>query len=457
MKKFGIAILLVMVIAAQAHTIDLTAAEIIEFLSDYATFVEAANTGQTSFPILKIPSSGEYESMGTAYTAVGRDPSFVDSNPASTSVLEFTEFSVNHNNLIADVNMEGLVYAMRFGDLGVGVAGKFVHLDFSAYDNFGVQQSSTLYSETVAGVNLSYNFLDSFYFHGIAVGMNMKLAARRVSELAAPDQSGVGVMADLGVLTRFNFLKHYPSRDRNLSVGVLAQNVGPPSRGEPLPTSLRAGIAYAPIRPLTISGDIIYPVSLVQAIAPEPMGFAVGASVQVADFIATQTGFLLQGGNPRFSLGTTVDLTDVTLIVNYTLDKTTQINRPDRFSLQARFNLGDRGRADKRATVEEYYLDALVAFAAGNSEETVELTKKALDLDPGFQPAREMLATALRSLELERQMNSIRLGEQIPELEIDQAPETLAPAASPPNSTSEGEDSGDADVATESAEDETEQ
>ena len=33
--------------------------------------------------------------MGTAYTAVGRDASFVDSNPASTSILKFTEFSVS--------------------------------------------------------------------------------------------------------------------------------------------------------------------------------------------------------------------------------------------------------------------------------------------------------------------------------------------------------------------------
>ena len=459
MKKFGITILILMVFAAQAHSIDLSAAEIVEFLTDYATFVEAANTGTTSFPILKIPSGGEYEGMGTAYTAVGRDPSFVDSNPASTSILEFTEFSVTHNNLIADVSMEGLVYSMRFGDLGVGLAGKFVHVPFTAYDSFGVQQSSTLYSETVAGVNLSYNFLDSFYFHGLAVGMNLKVAARRISELAAPDQSGAGVMADLGVLTRFNFLKHYPSRDRNLSFGILAQNVGPPSRGEPLPTSLRAGVAYAPIRRLTISGDVIYPISLASGVEPEPFGFATGLSLQVADFVSTQAGFQMQGGNPRFTLGSIVDLSDVTLVVNWILDRATQVDRPDRFSLQARFNLGDRGRADSRATVEEYYPDALVAFAAGDTEETVELTQKALELDPRFQPARETLATALRSLELERQMNSIRLGEQIPELEIEQAPDALAPTESldmdPPESVPEETAPGNDGTGAESSERET--
>lgn len=422
MKKLGVAILLLAVLTVQSYSLDLSAADIIRFLSEYATFVEPGNTGVTTFPVLKMPLGGEYEAMGTAYTAVGRDVSFVDSNPASTSVLKYTELSVTHNNLIADVSMEGLIYTMRFDDLGVGLTGKFVHVPFTEYDALGVQQSSTLYSETVAGVNLSYNFLDSFYFHGVAVGVNAKLAARRISERTAPDQSAVGVMADVGFLTRVNFLKHYPSRNRNLSFGILVQNLGPPALGEPLPTSLRAGVAYAPIRPLTVSADFIYPVTLVSGIDAEPIGFAVGASARVTDFFGAGAGFLMQGGNPRFTLGGSVDLADVTLAVNYTLDLTSQLGRVDRFSLQARFNLGDRGRGDRRATVEEYYLDSLVAFAAGEIEKTIDLARKALEMDPGFQPARETLASALRSLDLQRQMDAIRLGEQIPELEIEELP-----------------------------------
>jgi hypothetical protein len=450
MKKSGIVFLLLIFLAATTYSIDLDPVDILEFLTEYATFVEAGNTGLTSFPVLKIPMGGEYEAMGTAYTAVGRDLSFVDSNPASTSVLKFTELSVTHNNLIADVSMEGLIYTMRFEDLGVGFTGKFVHVPFTEYDGLGVQQSSTLYSEAVGGLNLSYNFLDSFYFHGIAVGLNTKLAARRIAEEVAPDQSAVGVMTDIGVLTRVNFLKHFASRERNLSFGILAQNLGPPALGEPLPTALRAGFAYAPVRPVTVSGDLIYPVSLVSGVSPEPLGFAVGTSVQITDFLGTQAGFLMQGGNPRFTLGSTVDLTEVTLAVNYTLDMTTQTGKLERFSLQARFNLGDRGRGQRRDTVEEYYLDSLVAYAAGEIEKTVELSRKAIEMDPGFQPARETLASALRSLELQRQMDSIRMGEQIPELEIDEVPGTgLSPADSPADSLGLPSVEGDIDEAVE--------
>ena len=48
--------------------------------------------------------------MGTAFTAVADDSSFLEANPSASSLLETTELSVTHNNWIADTSVEGVIY-----------------------------------------------------------------------------------------------------------------------------------------------------------------------------------------------------------------------------------------------------------------------------------------------------------------------------------------------------------
>ncbi|TVR05198.1 MAG: hypothetical protein EA403_03510 [Spirochaetaceae bacterium] len=385
--------------------------DIVWGISDSLDTTRVRNTGLTVFPTLVIPMGGEYEAMGTAYTAVARDATFFDANPAASSRLNLTELTLMHNNLIADTSMESLVYAVRWGDLGFAVGGKFLHVPFTEYDIIGVQQNSVRYTEMVAGVNVSYNLFNSFNFHGVSIGTTLKAAHRNIPAVIAPGQSAFGVMADVGVLTRFNFLKFYPSRSRNFSVGVTARNLGPPVLDEPLPSSIVAGIAYAPLHPLLLAFDVTTPVVLFSDAPPEEISYAAGLAVQVTDFFAAQTGFQLRGGNPRITLGGRVNVRELGFHANYTLDMTTQTDRIDRFSVMASLNLGDRGRADVQRMVEEYYLDSLAAYAAGEFEATVILASRAVELDPRFTPAQETLATAQRLLDLQRQLDAIRLGD----------------------------------------------
>jgi len=184
-----------------------------DFYHGYSEFATASlfsdpNTGLTLFPTLLVPMGGEYEGMGTAYTAVGRDASFLEANPAASSNLEQTELSLYHTNLIADTSMEGLAYTMRFDDLGLGVGGKHLHVPFTSYDDFGAQIGTARYTETVVAANVSYNFLSSFYFHGVSAGANLKAAYRNIPDRIAPNQSGAGIMTDMGLLSRFHFLNH---------------------------------------------------------------------------------------------------------------------------------------------------------------------------------------------------------------------------------------------------------
>jgi hypothetical protein len=90
---------------------------------------------------------------------------------------------------------------------------------------------------------------------------------------------------------------------------------------------------------------------------------------------------------------------------------TTQLTAFDRFSVQAGFSLGDRGRGDEQDRIRTLYLDALQAFAEGDLEETIELTEEVLELDPRFQPAAETLEMAERMQSLQNQMESIRTGD----------------------------------------------
>ena len=52
------------------------------------------------------------------------------------------------------------------------------------------------------------------------------------------------------------------------------------------------------------------------------------------------------------------------------------------------------------------------AFAAGELERTISLTEQALAINPRFEPAEETRTLARRMLELQGEMEAIRLGEE---------------------------------------------
>lgn len=369
------------------------------------------NTGTTVFPTLLIPMGGEHEGMATAYTAVARDASFIEANPAASATLDRTAVSLFHNNLIADTNLESGIYTTRYEDLGIGIGAKHLHVPFTSYDDYGAQLGTARYTESIVTANVSYNFWRGFYFSGLSVGANLKAAYRNIPDYIVPDQSAAGIMGDFGLLTRFHFLKFFSSQDPNLAVGTVLRNVGPPVLDEPLPTMWSTGIAWSPVRPVLLAADFNLPLILFNDLPPPDPGYAVGAAVNVTDFFVVRSGFLMFGGNPRLTLGGSVDFEAMTITVNYTLDMTTQATAFDRFSVHAGFSLGDRGRGERRDMVRTLYLDALQEFAVGNLEATISLTQRALAIDPRFEPAEETLAMATRMRDLQEQMESIRLGD----------------------------------------------
>ena len=99
--------------------------------------MEDPNTGLTAFPTLLIPMGGRFEAMGTAFTAVADDASYIESNPAGSASLTYTELSFYHNDWIADTNIESVTFTTRKHNLGIGAAGKFLYVPFTEYNTFG--------------------------------------------------------------------------------------------------------------------------------------------------------------------------------------------------------------------------------------------------------------------------------------------------------------------------------
>ena len=403
-RAAGILAFALLIAAAQRASAD-SYSDIYQLISNLLNIDR--NSGRTTMRSLLIPMGGLSEGMGTAYTAVGMDSSYFEANPAASSTLDFTELSVFHNNWIADTKIEGAVYTIRYKGLGIGIGGKWLYLPFPATNEFGDRVGAGYYSESMAGFNVSYNFFPGFYFSGLSAGATGKLAYRSMPAVesgATANNSALGVMLDAGLLARFNFLKFYSSRSKNLSLGLAVKNLGPPVLGDPLPTDATLGFAYSPVRPLTLSLDFTQPIDLTDLSKSETLSVAGGALLQMSDFFKLHGGILIKGGNPRLTIGSTFDVELARITINYTLDLTTQFTPLNRISVQAAFSLGDLGRADIAKKVDTLYLSGLDAYARGEVDGAIAMCDEALRLDSTFDPARESRDAALASKGLRQTM-----------------------------------------------------
>ncbi len=382
----------------------------------YAAVSEAAgldqNAGLTTFLTLIIPPGGMYQGMATAYSAVVKDSGYLEANPAGSALLKDTELSVYHNDWIGDSRLEGVVFTIRQGDLGLGAGAKLLYIPFDAVDNWGNRYMNSwsnsyakgYYTEFIGTLNAAYTFFGNYYFHGVTLGTNLKFAQRGVPDAIARDQSAIGVMADFGALTKVNFAKFYPSRERNMAFSAVLKNIGPPVMGDPLPSSFVLGMAYSPIRPLTLSVDGTFPMNLKDSALSESPSVATGMNLAMTTFWAIQSGIDFKIGRPRATMGSTVSLDKLTLNVSYVIDLMTTVGLPDRLAVEVKIDLGDLGRQEAEDRARELYLNGLDAYAKGNLEEAVAQWDKALQILPTFLPAKELRDTAQKAIELRNRM-----------------------------------------------------
>lgn len=380
------------------------------------------NEGLTSFPTLLIPSGGRTEAMGSAFTALANDIGFFETNPSGSSTMKNTEIALMHNNWIADSRLETVSYTSRNNTLGYGAQLRSFYVPFTEYNTFGERVSRGYYSETISTLNVSKNFFAGYYFKGVALGANLKFAFRSIPDYSdnygtlvkgsGLKQSAVGVMGDIGIQTRFNFIKLYQSRDPNFYIGLSLRNFGPPVLEEPLPSLGTFGLAWKMANPLSFSAEIQKPINLVDIEKSGLMTYGLGFSLEFASFFTMLGGIQLKGANPRISVGGELNVDDIQFNINYTLDMTTQAALFNRISLAAKLNLGDKGRAQKQQRIETLYIDGLRLYALGELEEAIDVWQAALELDHTFDPAREGILVAQGTIKIQRDIRELQLLEQ---------------------------------------------
>jgi tetratricopeptide (TPR) repeat protein len=389
-------------------------------VSDYLDSVYGAddNAGLTAFPVLGVPMGGRAEGMASAFGAVADDISFLEYNPAGSSMLSRSELAFFHNNWIADTKIEGAVFASRIKDFGFAAGAKWLYTPFTEYNLFGDRVSKGYYSEMVGMLNGSWNFLSGYYFSGVSLGVNLKGAFRFVPDYtdneghilsgSGKSQSAAMAMADIGALTRFDVLKFYDSRERNTAFALVVRNLGPPAMEDPLPTVCSAALSWKPLRPLLVSFDFSYPVNLLDPELSEKPYWAAGAAVNVSSFLSLRTGLMLKGGNIRLAMGSAVNLDRISLDINYSLDLLTQMQPLNRVSVGVRFNLGDQGRRQLSDQVDNLYLAGIEAYSRGNYPEARYCFEEALRLNPRFEPAREGLEIIQKVEDIEKRIDDLQ-------------------------------------------------
>ena len=396
----------------QLSALDLT--DVYHGLGDaFSSFVDP-NEGLTGFRSLSISSGGREESLGGAFTGLADDISFFEANPAGSCLLRKGEVAVFHNSWIADSNIETLAWADRFQNLGLGAKIKCFYVPFTEYNYFGNRVAGSYYSETTACLNASYNFFKGYYFKGLAVGGNFKVAWRSVPDYANNEtdaiiigsglaQSALGIMADLGAMMTFDFFKNFASREPNLRIGVCAQNLGAAFTGfgsqgsfavdDPLPSAVTAGVSYRAFKPLAFTVDFSQPLNFMDFSKNGTWSAGAGIDIFVTDFLEFMAGFRLKGGNPRISLGSEFRIKKFIFDINYTFDLTSSTNPVNHFSLSARVNLGDHGRKLRQDRCDDLYTKGLDEYSKGNYQDAVEFWRAALKEDKSFTPAQRWIQT----------------------------------------------------------------
>jgi hypothetical protein len=390
------------------------------------------NAGSTIFRSLNIPSGGRAESLGTAVTGLCDDITFFDYNPAGSSVLDQSEAALFHNAWIADSAQETLEGTFRVNNFGMGLQFKCFYVPFTEYNLFGDKVAGNYYSETSFTLNMSYNFFAGYDFKGIALGYNIRGTWRsmpdytddRTDEIISGSgfsQSALGIMGDGGILLRFNFLKHFNDVEPNLCFGLTLNNVGIAFTGfnsdfqfdDPLPTRAAFGFSYRMMKSLLITGEFRQPVNLFDIPSSEKFSLASGLEINVTKFFDFETGFLISGANPRFSLGSQFLIAGVKMNINYTLDLTSSFNPVNHISLAARLLLGDRGRGTVKAEVQKKYAEGINLYSKGTREDIVAAIIKwneAKDLSKTigikYDPAIQAIKTAQSLLDVHDQINA---------------------------------------------------
>ena len=129
----------------------------------------------------------------------------------------------------------------------------------------------------------------------------------------------------------------------------------------------------------------------------------------ITQYFNLLTGFAIRGGNPRFTLGGEVNLANVQINANYTLDLTNQIANFNKISVSVKLQLGDRGRGERADKIKKRYFEGLKEFKDKNYQKAITIWTEVLKEDPTFDPAKEGIKIAENQQKMQEDLRRILL------------------------------------------------
>lgn len=192
----------------------------------------ADEAGTSALPFLEMQQGARPTGMAGAFTAVADDVDSLWWNPAGLARSKMTEVTMSHTVFVDDVKTEYLAASRPLPALKGTVGGSFTYMSvpgLEGYDSTG----RSLGNLTANSYAATFGFATFVIPGQISVGVNGKYLGQTLTT-----KKGTGMALDAGLQYR---------RDQ-WGAGVSAQNVGPSFKlgddSSPLPTMLRAGVAY---------------------------------------------------------------------------------------------------------------------------------------------------------------------------------------------------------------------
>jgi len=213
--------------------------------------------GTTGSEFLLMDTSARGIAMGSAMTALTNDAASIYWNPAGLSAVPRLSATFLHARYVADISYSAAAFARRLNDtsvIGGGIryldAGSIAQTDINAV-NTGTFNPRSYVAEVGWGQAI-YDLSDSEM--DVAMGVTAKAIRTDLGGATANGYAG-----DLGILSRFYTSAH------TYDVGLSFQNMGTGQKfdkvRDTMPTRLRFGGAFFPIKPLALSAELIAPIN----------------------------------------------------------------------------------------------------------------------------------------------------------------------------------------------------
>lgn len=350
-------------------------------LSILGSYEMLSQAGGSSVPFLRISPDARASGMGEVGTAIADDINAIYWNPGGLGFHDYvrTEFETDDAPIpYRQVSLSFSPWLPQFNaDLfySYGTIGQFFEsLDGTVALNFLFMNLGEFVRTAENGQKLG-TFISNEFSLGISygtivapdlgVGFQLRYIQSNLSpQFQGQSSAGTGVSGafDLGVLWKPSDLKiaDWLDLEDRLALGFNLQNVGPKityiNESDPLPTTIRTGIAYNIVRDefndLTVSMDVAkllvkrdslgsdpLPKSLVTAWENSGMEFAVGAEYWYEEIVALRAGYFTEpsilGGRKfwNFGAGVRYDIFRLDFSFINTIEENHPLANTMRFSL----------------------------------------------------------------------------------------------------------------------------